>query len=510
MKMLLTTSLAVLLVFAGVASASFSSADVSDDNKVNLEDFTIMASEWLTTYDVSDLANMASYWMADSSSFFVTTWDTTLGPDATVTLALAGSVDAEIVWGDGTITDVNSPGPHTHDYVIEGTYTVTVTGSAEAYDSIGNGGGWSQLEKLTSVDNWGQLGFTSMSDAFFRCSNLVSVPGTTEGIETVTDMSGMFLAANSFDSDIGGWNTSGVTDMSDMFAGASLFNQDISNWDTSSVTNMGGMFFQAWVFNQEISDWDTSNVTDMSGMFYAAWEFDQEIGDWDTSGVTDMSGMFDMAFLFDQDISGWSTSGVTKMNSMFHGAWEFNQDISGWDTSSVTDMSNMFSSPDWAVEDGNSPSFNQDIRGWDTSSVTDMSYMFYNVSSSPSFDPNINDWDTSSVTDMSYMFYNASSFDPNASSFDPNITDWDTSSVTDMSYMFYNASSFDPNISGWDTSSVTDMRYMFHKASSFNQDLSGWCVEVILYKPDYFDHKADNWTEHRPIWGTCPGREDPR
>ena len=99
----------------------------------------------------------------------------------------------------------------------------------------------------------------------------------------------------------------------------------------------------------------------------------------------------------------------------------------------------------------------------------------------------------------------------NASSFDPNISDWDTSSVTDMSYMFYNASSFDQNISDWDTSSVTDMRYMFHKASSFNWDLSGWCVEVILYEPDYFDYKADSWTEHRPIWGgSCPDRKDPR
>ncbi len=127
MKMLLTISLALLLTFAGIAPAQCPFMDFTGDCKVNLDDFAIIASEWLTTYNPNDLADMASQWLIDES-IFVTTWDTSLGPGTTVTLALADEVDATIDWGDGTVEAVTTPGPHVHDYGIDGTYTVSVTG----------------------------------------------------------------------------------------------------------------------------------------------------------------------------------------------------------------------------------------------------------------------------------------------------------------------------------------------------------------------------------------------
>ena len=166
-------------------------ADLNGDCKVNLDDFAIMASEWVTTYDATDLAGMASQWLDDYWSF-VTTWNTSLGDGTTVTLALAGTVDATIDWGDGTITDVNTPGPHVHDYGVDGRYTVSVSGSVTAYNSFDNGGAVSEREKLISVGSWGQLGLASMYGAFYDCSNLVLVPGTSSGIESVTDMGNMF------------------------------------------------------------------------------------------------------------------------------------------------------------------------------------------------------------------------------------------------------------------------------------------------------------------------------
>ena len=90
-------------------------------------------------------------------------------------------------------------------------------------------------------------------------------------------------------------DTSGVTNMSGMFRFAESFNQPISKWDTSSVTDMSEMFSRAESFNQPIGNWDTSNVTDMSGMFTKAVSFNQQIGDWDTSKVTGMGGMFKRA-----------------------------------------------------------------------------------------------------------------------------------------------------------------------------------------------------------------------
>ncbi len=298
-----------ILMLSTSGHAACPTADLSGDCKVNLDDFAIMASGWLTTYDAIDLADMAFQWLIDESAF-VTTWDTSLGEGTTVTLALAGDVDATIDWGDSTVETVTTPGPHVHDYGVDGIYTVSVIGSAGAYNSWDNGGATSELDKLISVDKWGQMGFTSMYSAFTECSNLVSVPGTSDGIEGVTDMSGMFDGAWSFNQDIGGWDTSSVTDMRYMFYHAVSFNGNIGGWDTSNVTDMGEMFWGAPSFNQNISGWDTSNVTDMRYMFYHAVSFNGDIGDWDTSSVTNMDGMFYDASAFNQDLSGWCVTEI--------------------------------------------------------------------------------------------------------------------------------------------------------------------------------------------------------
>ena len=471
-------------------------ADLTGEGDVTFTDFAIFAQNWQTGPDP----------MA-----FITTWDTTLGDGTTVTLALTGTVDATIDWGDGTDPNiVTAPGPHVHDYSTDGIYTVSVTGSVTAYDSLFNGGAESERAKLISVDNWGQLGFTSMYQAFFNCSNLVSVPAAPDGIEAVTNMSYMFYSASSFNQDIGGWDTSSVTDMGFMLYCASAFNRDIGVWDTSSVTNMDYMFGYASSFNGDISGWDTSSVTNMGYMFGYASSFNGDISSWDTSSVTRMYCMFGYASAFNGDISGWDTSSVTSMFRMFYNSSAFNQDIGGWDTSSVTNMGGMF---------GYASSFNQDIGGWNTSSVTDMGEMFNYASA---FNQDIGGWNTSSVTDMGYMFARASAFNGNiggwdtssvtdmysmfnSSAFNQDIGGWDTSSVTNMGYMFARASAFNGDISGWDTSSVISMDSMFYYASAFNQDLSGWCVSPIP-SHDYFDTGATSWTlpDSRPIWGTCP------
>lgn len=86
------------------------------------------------------------------SSAFVTTWDTSLGAGTTVSLGLDGDVDATIDWGDGSIpTIATTPGPHMHDYGVDGIYSVSVIGSVEAYNSYNCGA--SERDKLISVDN---------------------------------------------------------------------------------------------------------------------------------------------------------------------------------------------------------------------------------------------------------------------------------------------------------------------------------------------------------------------
>jgi len=287
---------------------------------------------------------------------FVTTWDTRLGEGTTVTLALHGTVDATIDWGDGTPPQaVTTPGPHVHDYGVDGVFTVSVTGSVMAYNSFSNGGPVSERAKLVSVDAWGEVGFTSMMYAFRDASNLTSVPATSEGLENVSHLTGMFWDASTFNADIGGWETGSVIGMNAMFLGASAFDQDIGDWDTGSVTIMGLMFGDASAFNQDIGRWDTGSVTSLNAMFMGASAFDQDIGDWDTSSVTNWSLMFSGASAFNQDIGNWDTSSATNMGAMFWGASSFNQDIRRWDTGSVTNMDHMFR---------NAETFNQDLSDW--------------------------------------------------------------------------------------------------------------------------------------------------
>ena len=214
-----------------------------------------------------------------------------------------------------------------------------------------------------------------MNDPSYLCFNGLSLQGYN---------------SNTFNQDIGSWDTSAVTDMSFMFARALAFNQDIGSWDTSNVNNMRVMFTDAEVFNQDIGDWDTSKVTDMFYMFRAAYVFNQDIGDWNTSNVVDMSFMFNFAELFNQDIGLWNTSMVEDMRFMFEST-PFDQDIGDWNTSRVTNMRWMFAG---------SP-FNQDIGGWDVSNVTTMNRMFRN---NTSFNQDIGSWNTPNLQNMDGIF----------------------------------------------------------------------------------------------------------
>ena len=516
-----------------------------------------------------------------SPKIFETVWEVTSDNSVLVLPFYEGTCDFKILWGDEGhvnfndavhVTDCTEIQNRSHRYAKKGTYHVRITGTYDGWGipiDIGRAcpGGCVEDDDvedddtdtieieltggyfLLGVISFGPVGLTSGAfcndnDIYFpqedipdasKWHNARGIFMNTESFDedigrwdtsNVTDMSGMFYFALRFNQDISRWNTSNVTNMSDMFYLAEAFDQDIGRWDTSSVTNMSRMFMYALKFNQDIGRWDTSSVMNMSDMFSGGviwvWgestgiggssSFNQDIGRWDTSNVTSMSGMFRYAFDFNQDIGGWNTSNVTSMSGMFLGAKAFDGDIGRWDTSNVTNMSGMFT---YAY------SFNQDIGGWDTSSVTNMSGMFsgggetgdggMGIWGTTSFNQDIGRWDTSKVTDMSDMFRDAIAFSQD-------IGGWNTSNVTNMSGMFGGAIAFNQDISGWDTSKVTDMSGMFGRlvkwweteeemvvGSPFNQDLSAWRLNSEVDLNGIFSETAtskDNYCKLKklPVW----------
>lgn len=305
--------------------------------------------------------------VTNDSSAFITTWQTTQA-DETITIPTKESdtdYDFEIDWGDGTTETISGSNPNpSHTYDDAGVYTVEITGTFPSIylDAWHWGDGDAQnAEKLKSIEQWGSIEWESMANAFAGAANMTYNVSDVPDLSNVTDMSRMFMDAQSFNGDISDWDVSNIENMNTMFFGAEAFDSNIGGWDVSSVTNMGHMFNQAESFNQDIGNWNVSSVGDMSAMFQHAKSFNQDISSWDVSGAYDMGGMFSFASKFNQDIGGWDVSGVTNMRFMFQSATNFNQDIGQWEVSNVVDMSAMFV---------NATEFDQNLGEWDVSGVT--------------------------------------------------------------------------------------------------------------------------------------------
>ncbi|MEP3210725.1 MAG: BspA family leucine-rich repeat surface protein [Maribacter sp.] len=374
----------------------------------------------------------------DTSSF-ITTWKTDnpgISNDNQITIqTVSGEIyNYEIDWGDGT-SDSGVNGNIVHTYTTPGVYQVSITGVFPRIDFHNTSDGINEREKILSIDQWGDIAWSSMENAFVACSNLDVL---------ATDIP----------------NFSSVTSTRAMFGGcASLIgNESMSNWNVSTILDMQGMFSSTTVFNQDIGGWDVSNVRNMLGMFNGASSFNQDIGDWNVGNVQNMRVMFAAASSFNKDVSRWDVSKVFDMGSMFSNAKEFNQQIGLWNVSSVTNMSWMFSG---------ASKFNQDLNGWNVGNVQDMKYMFQGTM----FNKDIGQWNVGQVNDMTNMFRLNTSFNQD-------IGNWDVSSVTTMNSMFYEVPTFDQDLSNWNVANVVDMRNMFIRAglsnANYDSTLQGW------------------------------------
>lgn len=129
-------------------------------------------------------------------------------------------------------------------------------------------------------------GITDMSNMFYNCSNLQTIP--LIDTSNVTSTRYMLYGCSNLTT-IPALDTSNVIDMESIFDTCSNL-QTIPLIDTSKVTNMGSMFNYCHNL-QTMPLIDTSNVTNMRRMFFNCIGL-QTIPSLDTSKVTDMGNMF--------------------------------------------------------------------------------------------------------------------------------------------------------------------------------------------------------------------------
>jgi surface protein len=177
----------------------------------------LVAKGWNITFD----KQIESYPNCDPNSF-ITTWETT-GASESITIPTgAETYDYGVDWGDGTITAGHTAAA-THTYATAGIYNVKISGTFP-YIFFNRTG---DRDKIKTIEQWGTGAWSSMSGAFYGCSNLTM---------NATDIP----------------NVSNVISYYSAFANCYNFNGDLSGWDMSNVENFQGMFYRAPAFAQQM------------------------------------------------------------------------------------------------------------------------------------------------------------------------------------------------------------------------------------------------------------------
>ena len=376
---------------------------------------------------------------------FITVWKTdNRGASADNQISIRGegegyTIEWEEVDHPENHGSVTASDDHTLTFPHPGIYRVKISGNFTRFYFPSDETGFpSHYGKLLDVEQWGDIAWRTMEEAFYATTNLQISATDKPDLSNVTNMHRMF-SHSSFNGDISHWDVSNVTDMSFMFARSS-FNGDVSGWDVSNVTKLGGTFWGASSFNGDISGWDVSNVRTLRQTFAFASSFNGDVSGWDVGNVRILSQTFAGASSFNGDISGWDVSNVTNLRETFHYASSFDQDLDGWDVANVTNMIMTFAG---------ASSFNGDISGWDVGNVTNMNLTFWAASS---FNQDLSGWDVGNVMNMSATFGGASSFDQDLSG-------WDMSSALTTSGMLsgsgLSVENYDKTLIGWSGQELT-------------------------------------------------------
>ena len=487
---------------------------------------------------------------------FITTWNLTGVDNPTNEIIIPTynveengnflNYDYNIDWGDGTIEN-NVKETISHIYSSPGEYKVLITGKFPRIYFAESG---SNSKMLQSIDQWGDIEWSTMQDAFASCSNVDVLAKDVPNLSNVTDTSNMFLNCESLvgSSKFNKWNVSTLQKVDGMFEGTTLFNQILSNWDTSLITNMSAMFKDSG-FKNSLGTWDVSQVTTMNQMFIGSQlttiNYDNTLVGWSRlpnlqSNIELDAGLSFFCFGEESkqriiDTYNWSISDNGKECP------EKNAFVTTWKTDNLgkTD-NNQISLPIWSgpyrvdwgdgiIETdlygerihtyGKSGTYTVSIWGG-VNSINFRSYIGNESNSDATKLMEINQWGDVVWSSADYAFSGCTNLDvlatdnphlSNVSSLqnmfaqcsnlkgNESFNDWDMSNITNLSGMFIECENFNANISDWDVSNVTLMNYLFFNNLKFNQDISRWKVVKVTDMSSMFSN-AINFNQLINSW----------
>ena len=374
---------------------------------------------------------------------FTSTWRVPVD-SKTITLPLVSgyNYDLTVDWGDGESSEITAHNDEdkAHTYAEAGDYNLVIEGTLEAW-SFNNAG---DKDKILSVENFGDLGYTNLSGAFHGCTNL---------------------------EDFKGGVTSDVTDMSSMFEGATAANPDVSNWDVSKVTDMTNMFnssglskenYDAFLIN--LAD-NNASVEDVilgaTGIYYSSDDAKTARDTLTNDRNWTITDGGDYAALFR---STWkiSADGETITLPLVNGH-NYNFTVDWGDGSPISEITEH-NDPDRIHTYATAGDYNLVIEGtleaWSFNNAGDKDKIL-----------SVENFGDLGYKNLSGAFHGSTRL----SAFAGGVT----SAVTDMSSMFEGATSANPDVSNWDVSKVTDMTNMFNGATAADPDVSGWVVSEV-------------------------------
>ena len=215
---------------------TYTDEDLSEDTKYYYRVRAYKGAEYSAYTDTEDETT--------GSTAFKITVDTTKAGSANDTFVLpttGAGFDAYVDWGDGGVSEhiTATPGNVTHVYASSGTYQIAITGT---FPGIGFSSGGDKL-KVISIDNWGDIAWSTMVQAFYGCSNLIECTGKNPNFSAVASFYLAFRDCKFSSLDVSDWDTSSSKSFNATFYACSNLKGDFSGLDIGFATNISNMFF---------------------------------------------------------------------------------------------------------------------------------------------------------------------------------------------------------------------------------------------------------------------------